>query len=106
MISGILWIRPLISFISEKNQIPFEVPGTLGVICDFASWQEFYREKEGFIPLISNEQLQEMDAKQVFFLTVNAEKKIPETLLEYPKAILVLETKYDNKTQLFRKAAN
>ena len=86
-----------------KNKITFELPGTLGVVCDYHNWKETYSEKEGYYPLISVEELQEMEHKSVFFLSLLAEQGPPSGLLNYPNAILIIETPYDNKTQIFRK---
>lgn len=86
-----------------KNKITFEIPGTLAVVCDYLNWQESYTEKEGFYPLISKDQLQEMDSNKIFFLSLLADQGVPDCVSNYPKAILIIETSYDNKTQVFRK---
>jgi (E)-4-hydroxy-3-methylbut-2-enyl-diphosphate synthase len=80
----------------------FEVPGTLGVICDFTSWKEHYSERVGFYPLINGDQLAELPKDKRAFLSLTAEETIPTTLAEYSHLILMVSTSYDNKTQLFR----
>jgi (E)-4-hydroxy-3-methylbut-2-enyl-diphosphate synthase len=86
-----------------NNKISFEIPGTLGVICDYVSWKESYREKEGFFPLIYAEHLPEIDTTKVFFLSLKAEEDLPETLCDYSHAVIIIEADHDNKVQLFRK---
>ena len=86
-----------------SNSLSFEVPGTLGVICDYSNWKDHFSAKQGFYPLIKKEQLAEISADQQAFLSLHAEEEIPENLQEFPHLILVLSTKFDNKTQLFRR---
>lgn len=85
-----------------SNSLNFEVPGTLGVICDFNSWKEHFSERIGFYPQLTVDQLPELSKDQRAFLTLTAEEELPTTLGEYAKLTLVVSTKYDNKTQLFR----
>jgi (E)-4-hydroxy-3-methylbut-2-enyl-diphosphate synthase len=86
-----------------QNKLDFEVPGTLGVICDFENWKVNYRQKQGFYPLVQLENLGEIDQNQIAFCVIQAEESLPENLNGFTNLILVLETKYSNKTQLFRK---
>jgi len=86
-----------------QNKLDFEVPGTLGVICDFENWKVNYRQKQGFYPLVQLENLGEIDQNQIVFCVIQAEESLPENLNGFTNLILVLETKYSNKTQLFRK---
>jgi (E)-4-hydroxy-3-methylbut-2-enyl-diphosphate synthase len=85
-----------------SNLLNFEVPGTLGVICDFRIWKEHYSERVGYYPLLTIDQLSETPKNQAGFLMLAAEEEIPTTLAEYAKLTLVVSTKYANKTQLFR----
>jgi (E)-4-hydroxy-3-methylbut-2-enyl-diphosphate synthase len=85
-----------------SNSLNFEVPGTLGVICDFQTWVEQYAERPGFYPLLTVEQLQELPKDQAGFLSLKAEEEIPLNLTDYSKLTLIVSTIYDNKTQLFR----
>ncbi|MCX8486934.1 MAG: flavodoxin-dependent (E)-4-hydroxy-3-methylbut-2-enyl-diphosphate synthase, partial [Crocinitomicaceae bacterium] len=85
-----------------SNSLNFEVPGTLGVICDFNSWKEHFSERIGFYPQLTVDQLPELSKDQRAFLSLTAEEELPTTLAEYAKLTLVVSTKYDNKTQLFR----
>lgn len=85
-----------------QNKLNFEVPGTLGVICDFENWKVNYSQKQGFYPFVQAEKLNELGFEQVAFCILKAEEKIPAELTNYRNLILVLETNYTNKTQLFR----
>jgi len=86
-----------------RNLIPFEVPGTLGVIVDFDVWKENYVEKQGFYPLIKTDQLNEISLGQKAFVMLKAESELPKNTGEYTDLVLVLETDYANVTQLFRR---
>ena len=85
-----------------SNSLNFEVPGTLGVICDFNSWKEHFSERTGFYPQLSIDQLKDLPKDQTGFLTLTAEEELPSILAEYAKLTLIVSTTYDNKTQLFR----
>lgn len=85
-----------------SNLLNFEVPGTLGVICDFHTWKEHYSKRIGFYPQLTIDQLSELPKDQAGFLTLNAEDEISTMLADYAKLTLIVSTKYDNKTQLFR----
>jgi (E)-4-hydroxy-3-methylbut-2-enyl-diphosphate synthase len=84
-----------------QNKLDFEVPGTLGVICYFENWKVNYRQKQGFYPLVQLENLGEIDQNQIAFCVIQAEESLPENLNGFTNLILVLETKYSNKTQFF-----
>jgi (E)-4-hydroxy-3-methylbut-2-enyl-diphosphate synthase len=85
-----------------QNKLDFEVPGTLGVICDFENWKVNYSQKQGFYPFVQAEKLNEIGFEQVAFCILKPEEKIPSEITNYRNLILVLETNYTNKTQLFR----
>ena len=85
-----------------SNLLTFEVPGTLGVICEFNSWKKHYSERVGFYPQLTVDQLSELPKDQMAFLTLNAEDEVPTMLADFAKLTLIVSTKYDNKTQLFR----
>jgi (E)-4-hydroxy-3-methylbut-2-enyl-diphosphate synthase len=87
-----------------ENKIDFELPGTISIVCSYENWKLFYREKPAYFPLINSELLSEMEYDSIFFLALKAEEEPPENLDLYTKAIVVLESEYDNKTQLFRKS--
>jgi (E)-4-hydroxy-3-methylbut-2-enyl-diphosphate synthase len=85
-----------------SNLLTFEVPGTLGVICEFNSWKKHYSERVGFYPQLTVDQLSELPKDQMAFLTLNAEDEVPTMLADFEKLTLIVSTKYNNKTQLFR----
>ncbi|GAB5417165.1 MAG: 4-hydroxy-3-methylbut-2-en-1-yl diphosphate synthase [Crocinitomicaceae bacterium] len=85
-----------------SNVINFEIPGTLQVLCDLELWKSNYTQKPGFFPLISTEEISEMDAEQVFFVKHKAENDAVEYLQSFQNSIVVLETEYANKAQLYR----
>ena len=87
-----------------ENKIDFELPGTISIVCSYENWKLFYVEKPAYFPLITPEFLSEMEYDNIFFIALKAEEEFPEKLGMYAKAIVVLESEYDNKTQLFRKS--
>ena len=88
-------------YIGEKR-ISFEVPGTLAVVCDYKNWRENYINKDRFYPILDIDHLSDMDFNQVFFLAIKAEDLVSPSIQNYPNAVLVIEPRFDNKTQLFR----
>ncbi len=86
-----------------SNTLNFEVPGTLGVIMDFATWKNTSTTKKEYYPLIQLENLQELAKNQRAFLVLECSDSLPDNLEEYPALTLVLGSTYRNKTQLFRK---
>ncbi len=85
-----------------QNKLDFEVPGTLGVICDFDNWKANYSQKQGFYPFVQVEKLNEIGFEQEAFCFLKAEATIPSELSSYKNLIIVLATDFSNKTQLFR----
>ena len=85
------------------NTIDFEVPGTLGVICDLETWSLHYKNKSGFYPALTLDLLALLPTETVAFVLLDVEHKNDYLKLkEYPNVIAVLRSKYDNTTQLFR----
>lgn len=85
-----------------KNTIDFEIPGTLQVVCDFETWKENYASKSGFYPLVDVSEIDKIDVNSTFFIRHEASNSNFEFLKSYPNAIVILESQYANKTQLFR----
>ncbi|NVK66415.1 MAG: (E)-4-hydroxy-3-methylbut-2-enyl-diphosphate synthase [Flavobacteriales bacterium] len=85
-----------------SNTLSFETPGTLIVLSDFETWNEHGRGKDGHFPLIDASQCNQFKANDVFYVKHQAENSEVDYLLDYPNAIVVLETQYTNRTQLFR----
>jgi (E)-4-hydroxy-3-methylbut-2-enyl-diphosphate synthase len=86
-----------------SNKLDFEVPGTLGIIVDYDFWKAHYSQKQGFYPLVLQVQLQEIEPNQACFLPLEAEDQIPEALAMLPNVCIILNTAFDNKTQLYRR---
>jgi (E)-4-hydroxy-3-methylbut-2-enyl-diphosphate synthase len=86
-----------------SNALDFEVPGTLGIIMDFELWQAAFSQKAGYYPLVLEEQLSEVAPDQICFLPLEAEDAIPHELADKPNVCIILNTKYSNKTQLYRR---
>ena len=86
-----------------SNELDFEVPGTLGIIMDFELWQAEFSQKAGYYPLVLEAQLSEVAPDQICFLPLEAEDAIPHELANKPNICIILNTKYSNKTQLYRR---
>lgn len=85
------------------NQLDFELPGTLGVICNYNNWKENYSTKNGFYPLMRCEDLHLEKSNLNAFITIDVADNINlETLLNYKKCVIVLSGSYKNNIQLFR----
>ena len=85
-----------------KNPIDFEIPGTLQVVCDYDLWLEKYQNKPGFYPLIDASEIEGFDIDSTFFIRHEASDTNVEFLRNYPNAIVILESTFANKTQLYR----
>ena len=86
-----------------ENKLNFEVPGTLGVICDHKNWSANYSKKSGFYPLVSVADLDKLSRDTIAFCILKAEEEIPTKIGDFPNLILVVRSDFSNKTQLFRK---
>lgn len=82
--------------------LSFEAPGALDVLVDYPSWKLNYKNKAGFYPLLEQKDLGSISPEDRVFIRHSAEKEDSSYLLNYPNAVIILETKYTNKTQLFR----
>lgn len=85
-----------------SKQINFELPGTVGIICDFKNWSENYKEKPGFYPLVTPEDIKMLHVEQFAFIVHNAINDDLSYLKSYPNAVLILESSYTNNTQIYR----
>ena len=85
-----------------KNELLFETPGTLGIVVDYDIWKEKYSNKTNYFPLIKATEKNEIDSEMVFFKEI-LENEIPvDYIKNHKKAILVIKTSFDNKTQIYR----
>ena len=85
-----------------EQKINFELPGTIGVVCSYENWKENYSTKTGFYPVITKELISHFSTNDVFFVNHDAENFQVDYLSNYPKAVLIIESHYTNKTQLLR----
>lgn len=87
-----------------KNRLDFELPGMPKVIVDLDAYlQNSLNNNDQFIPLIDDKRfLVELAKDQVFFIIHLAEDPDTDYLADYPNAIVVLDSKYHNKTHLYR----
>lgn len=85
-----------------SNKLPFEVPGTLGVICDLDNYTTNYLNKPGYYPLLTTKDLNENFISETFFLIVEAAHADFDLYRKFPHAILVVGTSFDNWTHVIR----
>lgn len=84
------------------NNIDFETPGTLGLVYSFDNWQKNHIDKPNHFPIIRHSETIKYTFKTTYFIEIDS-IEIPITYIqENPLAILVITTKYDNKTQIYR----
>lgn len=85
------------------KQLDFEVPGTIMIVCDYANWKHNYAAKSGYYPLIQKSELSAIEDKQSPVIIVHQAGDFDVDYLKaFPNAVLVLESQYENKTQLYR----
>lgn len=87
------------------NELPFEIPGTLGAIFNYKKWKTSYATQKHCFPILSKEEAIKENTQNVSFYFIDYEItdfKV-EILKENPNAVIVIHTKYSNKTQIFRK---
>ena len=85
-----------------SQTLDFEVPGTIKILCDFKNWKKNYHNKSGFFPLISKNEFSTFNKSDVFFVSHQAEDENIEYLEDFPSAIIILNSKQSNTTQLYR----
>ena len=85
-----------------KQTLNFETPGTLIILSDYDRWTQIKEKKEGCFPLINKSNCTNFDSEDIFYVKHSAEDTEVNYLLEYPNAIVVLESDHSNKTQLYR----
>lgn len=83
-----------------KQSISFEVPGTVRLLQDFASWDNDPK----YTPLVPFIRKDEMDPTIIHFITIDLDEAIVmDELANRPNAVFVVETKKQHKTPVFRK---
>ena len=85
-----------------ENTLSFEVPGTLGVLCNYENWKKNYSNKEGFYPLITVENLLELPQNQQAFCFITNSNELSEVMADYPNLVLVAKGLGFQNTHFFR----
>ena len=85
-----------------EQELSFELPGTLRVLVDLNAWKNKYSEKAGFFPLVPIDERHNVSQERAVFCLVTAEWVTKAIPLLSDNDVIVLETSYDNHTQLFR----
>lgn len=89
-------------FIGDQ-QVTFELPGTIGVICNFSNWNKNYKTKKGFFPLLTLEEIHLVDQTTQAFVVVNKlDTKTLSTLKNTPNAVVIIEGNINQATHLNR----
>lgn len=86
------------------NSLSFEIPGTLGAIFNFTTWNN-QEKKKGYFPLVAWNEFDENEIKSdLMFLKINelTIDKIIKNKEKLQNVVGVIETSYDNKTQVYR----
>lgn len=91
-------------FIGSQT-LNFELPGTLKCIVNFDTWEQSYKNKDGFYPIIDvNETVEKLPEN--YFLKINTENCDINEVKKHDSAIFVLTSTKQNKTQDYRKLIN
>ncbi len=89
-------------FIGDQ-QVTFELPGTIGVICNFSNWNKNYKTKKGFFPLLTLEEIHLVDQTTQAFVVVNKlDTKTLSTLKNTPNIVVIIEGNINQATHLNR----
>ena len=87
------------------NDLNFEIPGSLGAVFNYQKWHSTYRNKKHTFPYLKENELSEnLDLPEVYFVEFQADELDLSLIKQHPKAILILNSTYSNKTQLYRYA--
>lgn len=87
------------------NDLNFEIAGTLGAVFNYEKWNLNYREKKHTFPYLQFQELTgNQDLPKLYFIEVQADELNIEVLKQHPNAVLILNSRFSNKTQLYRLA--
>lgn len=90
-------------YVGDKN-ISFEIPGTIGIICNFENWNNNYKNKNGFYPILKIEDLLKVDKNTKAFILIEEQSEIDYSLLKnYTHCTLVISSEINLQTKLNRK---
>ncbi len=84
-----------------SQTLSFALPGTLQVLVDGSIWLEQHQNDQGFYPIVPINERASYPLEQVVFCLVKAEEFTEEMQLGKTD-VLVIQTDFDNKAQLFR----
>ncbi len=83
-----------------KNNIDFEVPGTIRLLQDFDVWKDDGK----YIPLVSFDQKDNIKPESEHFLIIDLDRLTNlELLKNRPNSVFVIQTNKRHKTSIFRK---
>lgn len=85
------------------NLLNFEVPGTLGIICNLDNWEKNYKTKNAYYPFVKYSEIDRISKDVNAFILIDVEEEVDFKLISaYNKSILVLKTLEHNTTQQYR----
>lgn len=87
-----------------KQELNFEIPGTLGAVFDADIYFEKYVSREHCYPIFDKTSISKFDVSNLslYFLALDLEDDNTELILANSKAILVVTSSFANKTQILR----
>ncbi len=87
------------------NDLNFEIAGTLGAVFNYEKWNLNYREKKHTFPYLQFKELTgNQDLPKMYFIEVQADELNIEVIEQHINAILILNSRFSNKTQIYRLA--
>ncbi|MGV3630521.1 MAG: (E)-4-hydroxy-3-methylbut-2-enyl-diphosphate synthase [Bacteroidota bacterium] len=86
------------------RELDFEIPGTLGAVFSAELWESNYQNQAHCYPLFNRFSIDKYDvsALDMYFIELDLEVNNLSLIRENPKAVLVVTTYYDNRTQVLR----
>jgi (E)-4-hydroxy-3-methylbut-2-enyl-diphosphate synthase len=85
-----------------ENEINFEIPGTLSIVQDSTKWKKGSNTKNNTYPYVKIGGKHIENYNNILFLEVDESNLPIEFIRNNNKIILVITTKFDNKTQIYR----
>jgi len=82
-----------------KNILEFELPGTLGILCENS--QE--RLKSGYHPIFSSDKIDDINPEETAFLNCDLKENLFHKIKQLPKCVLVLNSTPDQTMAVQRK---
>jgi (E)-4-hydroxy-3-methylbut-2-enyl-diphosphate synthase len=85
-----------------ENDLDFEIPGTLGAVFNFNTWKQKYSAQKHCYPYLKVDESKDLQFETLHFIEINAEDIDIENCKNKANCVFVLNTKYSNRTQLYR----